>query len=227
MTEGDDKIALWQQQRCADTPAVDDAIRAMLEASQRVTVPAGTTVFRPHDRCENYLLVTRGRVKVLLLTPTGHELLLYRVEPGESCVLTTTCLMAARPYPAEGITETEVTALMIPKQAFDRAMAASAAFRQIVFEHVSHRFADIIGRIEAVKFADLDLRLANELLRQADAGDVVHATHQALAAEIGSSREVVSRHLKVWERDGLIRLGRGRIELIDRAGLRRIGTLSV
>ncbi len=223
MAEADEKIALWQRQNCVTTPKVDDAIRRMLDASQLVTVPAGTVVFRPNDRCENYLLVAEGRVKVLLLTPTGHELLLYRVEPGESCVLTTTCLMAARPYPAEGVTEMEVTALMIPKQAFDRAMGTSAAFRQIVFDHVSHRFADIIGRIEAVKFADLDVRLADELLRQMDGDGVVHATHQALAAEIGTSREVVSRHLKAWERDGLIRLGRGRIEVVDIDGVRRVG----
>jgi CRP/FNR family transcriptional regulator len=180
-------------------------------------------VFRPHDRCENYLLVTEGKVKVSLLTPSGHELLLYRVEPGESCVLTTTCLMAAKPYPAEGVTETEVTALMIPKTAFDQTLAESESFRQIVFDHLSHRFADIIGRIETVKFSDLDTRLANELLRQMDSEQTVFATHQALATEIGTSREVVSRHLKELEHRGLIQLGRGQIKVTDTEALRNIG----
>ncbi len=222
MADLNEKIDLWQQQNCSITPRLDAAIKRMLDASKLASVPARVTVFRPQDRCENYLLVTAGKVKVSLLTPSGHELLLYRVEPGESCVLTTTCLMASKPYPAEGVTETEVTALMIPKTAFDQALAESDSFRQIVFDHLSHRFADIIARIETVKFSDLDTRLADQLLRQMSPEHIVAATHQALAAEIGTSREVVSRHLKELEHRGMIRLGRGRINVVDVAALRGI-----
>lgn len=222
MSELDEKIGLWQAQSCSMTPRVDSAVRQMLDASKQVSVPAGVTVFRPQGRCENYLLVTEGKVKVLLLTPSGHELLLYRVEAGESCVLTTTCLIASRPYPAEGVTETAVKALMIPKPAFDQALAESDSFRQIVFDHLSHRFADVIARIETVKFSDLDTRLAEQLLKQMDAEQTVIITHQVLAAEIGTSREVVSRHLKALEHRGMIRLRRGRIDVIDVDALRGI-----
>ncbi len=222
MADLDDKIQLWEAQHCTAPVTIDAATRKMLLTAKVATIPAGTAVFHPHDRCDHYLLVTEGKVKVSLITAGGHELLLYRVEAGESCVLTTTCLMASQPYPAEGVTETAVTALMIPKIAFDKALAASDGFRQIVFSHLSHRFADIIGRIEAVKYSDLDTRLANELLRQMDNEQCILATHQAIATEIGSSREVVSRHLKQLERHGLIHLGRGRIEVLDTAALRAI-----
>ena len=222
MNDLDDKIRLWEAQHCTAPVSADAATREMLQAARVTTVPAGTAVFHPHDRCDHYLLVTEGKVKVSLITASGHELLLYRVEAGESCVLTTTCLMASQPYPAEGVTETAVTALMIPKAAFDKALAASDGFRQIVFSHLSHRFADIIGRIEAVKYSDLDTRIANELLRQMNTEQRILATHQAIATEIGSSREVVSRHLKQLERDGLIRLGRGRIDVLDATALRAI-----
>ncbi len=222
MDDLDDKIRLWETQHCTAPVAVDAATREMLRAARVATVPAGTAVFHPHDRCDHYLLVTEGKVKVSLITAGGHELLLYRVEAGESCVLTTTCLMASQPYPAEGVTETTVTALMIPKAAFDKALASSDGFRQIVFSHLSHRFADIIGRIEAVKYSDLDTRIANELLRRMDTAQHVATTHQALATEIGTSREVVSRHLKGLERRDLIRLGRGRIDILDATALQAI-----
>ncbi len=222
MDDLDDKIRLWETQHCTAPVAVDAATREMLRAARVATVPAGTAVFHPHDRCDHYLLVTEGKVKVSLITAGGHELLLYRVEAGESCVLTTTCLMASQPYPAEGVTETAVTALMIPKAAFDKALAASDGFRQIVFSHLSHRFADIIGRIEAVKYSDLDTRIAGELLRRMDTAQRVATTHQALATEIGTSREVVSRHLKGLERRDLIRLGRGRIDILDATALQAI-----
>lgn len=217
-----EKIQLWETQSTTSPVVTDEVIKNMISHARLVSLPAGTPVFRPESNCENYLLVTRGSVKVSLNTLGGNELLLYRVHAGESCVLTTTCLMAAKPYPAQGVTETEVTALMIPKQYFDQALAASENFRQIVFGHLSSRFADIIGRIEAVKFSGLDTRLVGELIRQADGENKVSATHQTLANEIGSSREVVSRHLKELEKQGLIKLGRGRIELLQIAPLKKI-----
>ena len=216
------KRQLWEQQITASPLQMDTAMEKMISQASLVTLPAGTEVFHSQSSCENYLLVTAGKVKVSLITPGGNELLLYRVEAGESCVLTTTCLMAAKRYPAEGVTETEVTALMIPKQSFDQTMAASASFRQIVFDHLSHRFADVIGRIEMVKFSDMDARLANELLGQADAQNGIKATHQDLASEIGTSREVVSRHLKDLEKRGMIKLGRGRVEILQADELKEV-----
>ena len=137
-------------------------------------------------------------------------------------MLTTTCLMAGKPYPAEGTTETAVTALLIPKKDFDHALATSVNFRRVVFDHLSHRFSDIIARIESVKFRGLDTRLATALLSNTDELQRVRLTHQELANEIGTSREVVSRHLKGLEQQGLVTLSRGCVLLLKPGALARL-----
>lgn len=214
MSTLEEKIALWRQQK-HEVNEIDEPIRQMLTSARIGKLPAGTAVFHPHDDCERFLLVTEGSVKVTLLTPSGQEMLLYRVEPGETCVLTTTCLMSSKPYPAGGTTESKVTALLISRTAFDQTLAASDIFRRIVFAHLGQRFAEVIARIEMLKYADLDERLATELLRRRDGNEEILVTHNLLATEIDSSREVVSRHLKALEHQGLIQLGRGRIRLLD------------
>lgn len=187
-------------------------------------LPAGASVFRHEMTCEYYLWVAKGSVRVSLLTASGNELLLYRVEPGESCMLTTTCLMASTPYPAQGVTETDVHAVLLPKHAFESALMSSPEFRKKVFSQLGSRLAQIIARIESVKFHDIDARLAHALLQHADGKQRVCKTHQELAAEIGTTREVTSRHLKSLEKQQVLMLGRGCITLCKPAELERYCT---
>ena len=201
----------------ADIDAADAC--GLLDEAREVSLPAQTTVFRQGDRCRHYLLVLEGGVKVLTRAPNGREIVLYRLGAGDSCVLTTSCLFGNTRYPAEGITETAVTALTIPADLFQRALQESAAFREFVFRSFSAHLASVISLVEAVAFGRLDSRLARLLLDRCDPQLVVSTTHQALATELGSAREVISRLLKELEVQGSLELQRGSIRILDRTAL--------
>ncbi len=209
----------WQEvfpdlHKCAD-----DKVRALMTNAQRMQVPAAKEVFTPGAECRNYLLVLDGSVRVQLLTASGREIVLYHVNRGDSCVLTTSCLLGGDQYPAVGITREPVTALALPAEEFHVALDESAAFRQFVFARLGKRLAEVMGRIEEVAFGPIDARLARSLLDLSGEQALLTVTHQQLAAELGSAREVISRHLKRFEERGLVRLGRGTIALLDRARL--------
>lgn len=200
----------------------DPSWRAIRSAAAVVKVPAGVTVFHSGDVCENYLLVLRGSVRVQKLAENGREITLYRVENGGSCVLTTSCLMARERYPAEGITETEVLAAMISLPLFEKGLNESEGFRRFVFTAYAQRISHLILLVEEVAFGRIDGRLAQSLLELRNPEGAVEATHQALAAELGTAREVISRQLKEFERQGWIALQRGRIEVLAPERLRRL-----
>lgn len=200
----------------------DAELDAVLACAQCQTLPAGLRVFSPGAACQNYLLVGRGRVRVQLLTAGGREVVLYHVGEGDSCVLTTSCLLGASTYPAEGITETEVTAFVLSAQDFNQGLDSSPAFRRFVFANLGKRLSEVIARMEQVAFAPIDARLASCLLTLSGQQQYLELTHQALAVELGSAREVVSRHLKHFEDQGWVRLGRGNIELLDRPALQEL-----
>lgn len=204
----------------------DAELDAVLARAQCLTLPAGMRVFIPGAACENYLLVGRGRVRVQLLTAGGREVVLYHVDEGDSCVLTTSCLLGATTYPAEGITETGVTAFALSAEDFNQGLNTSPAFRHFVFANLGRRLTEVIVRMEQVAFAPIDARLACSLLTLSGQQRHLDLTHQALAVELGSAREVVSRHLKHFEDKGWVRLGRGSIELLDLAALQDLAQLT-
>lgn len=197
----------------------DDATRELFAAARMVRLGRGEMVFSTGAPCSNYLLVTEGSVRVQVLGEGGREAVLYRVRPGQSCVLTTCCLLSGNEYPAEGFTETPVSALVFGKTAFDRGLDHVAGFRRFVFLNLGLRIGEVIARMEEVTFQSVERRLASYLLSR-DAEDAsVGGTHQAIAVEVGTVREVVSRHLKRLEGAGLVRLGRASVEICDRVGL--------
>ncbi|MDX1594060.1 MAG: Crp/Fnr family transcriptional regulator [Gammaproteobacteria bacterium] len=203
--------------------SLDPATRDRLtDGAQPVTLPPGTTLFHDGDRCSSYLLVRDGSVRVQKVSSNGREITLYRVGDGQTCILTTSCLLAGERYPAHGITETEVHAIALPGDLFQALLADSPGFREFVFSVYARRIADLITLVEEVAFARMDLRLAALLCESTDASDVLNATHQELAAQLGTAREVVSRLLKDLEHRGLVTLRRGRVELIDRPALSRL-----
>ena len=200
-----------------------DPVNAELFAgAKEVTLPRNTVVFHQGDQCSNYLLVLDGAVKVLSRAENGREIVLYRLGAGDSCVLTTSCLFGNVPYPAEGITESEVTALALPAAAFKNAIRESEAFRTLVFQTFTDHLAGVIGLLEEVAFGRLDGRLARYLLEHADSEGAIKITHQALATELGSAREVISRHLKDFDGRGLLTTQRGSLLLRDREALENL-----
>ena len=194
--------------------------RTLVERSRIIRVPKDTVVFGPGKAPDNLLLLLDGSLRVQQVSEGGREIVLYRVHAGESCVLTTACLLAYEEYSAEGITETEVEAVAIPKSVFDDLIASSKEFRRFVFTAYSKRITDLFLVIEEVAFRRVDIRLAQKLLELAGDSATLHATHQQLATELGTAREVVSRLLQDFQRRGWVSLSRGSVELTEKAGLR-------
>jgi len=184
-----------------------------------MTVPRGTVLFRPEDACKGFVVVRSGTIKVSLTAENGREIVLYRVRPGEVCLQTFGCLVKGNAYSAEGVAESDIEIEIIPIGEFQRLIADDLPFRQKLFSAVAERFADLERLVEDVALSSIEERLARALLRLAGEGARVDATQEALATEIGSAREVVSRQLGLFARAGLVVSARGHIDLIDRAGI--------
>lgn len=193
----------------------EPAARVLRKSATVVTLPVGATPFHQGSACEAYLFVVSGSVRVHMVSETGREIVLYRVEDGQTCILTTCCLMSREDYPAHAVTETEVIAAVLPAGAFRELVARSEPFREFVFSAYGRRIADLMLLVDQVAFHNIDLRLARFLLENRGSKGRLDATHQHVAIELGTAREVVSRQLKEFERRGWVALQRGRIVLID------------
>ena len=200
----------------------DHQTQSVLEGARLVTMPANQSVFRAGSPCDNYVLLLEGSVRVQVIGESGREAVLYRVLPGQSCVLTTCCILSGDDYPAEGFTESPVRALVVTKPAFDGALESAPAFRRFVFANLGGRIANVIARMEEVAFRPVEHRLAAFLLSRTDDTRTIQATHQEIAVELGTSREVVSRHLKRLESSGLVELGRSTVQVRRREELQRV-----
>ena len=193
-----------------------ESIRATLaERGHMMHVARGTVLFAPGMEPVNLLLLLAGTVRVQQSSDSGREIVLYRVEAGESCVLTSACLLAQEDYAAEGVAETDVTAVAIPRATFDDLVGRSRQFRDFVFQAYARRMTDLFRVIDEVAFGRIDARLAERLLALARGTGAVQATHQQLAAELGTAREVVSRQLTEFQRRGWIGQSRGLVTLSD------------
>src|SRR6056297_2975517 len=192
------------------SPEVRDEL---VKRSKVISVASGTVIFGPGKAPENLLLLLDGTVRVQQTSEDGREVVLYRVRAGESCVLTTACLLAYEDYTAEGVAETDISAAAIPKQAFDWLVSNSSDFREFVFSAYSKRMMDLFHVIEEIAFQRLDIRAAQKLIELADDKGEVHATHQQMATELATAREVVTRMLSEFQRREWVTLSRGVIHL--------------
>lgn len=194
--------------------------RELLSKSTRVLeAPVGTIAFYEGMPCNGFTLRLKGQSRVYKLSSSGREIVLYRVHAGESCVLTTTCLLGKSDYPASTIVEDAVQDVLIPSATFHQLMLESSVFRTFVMEKYGALISDLIVLLDEVAFYGLDARLA-KLLVDADSDDIKR-THQQIANELGTAREVVSRQLKTFEQNGLIELNRGSIKIKNRKALQR------
>lgn len=181
-------------------------------------VPAQTVLFDEGSPCLGFPLVLEGEVRVARGAAQGRALELYRVVPGEVCLVSASCLFGHSALAAHGVTTLPSTLLLVPPQVFMR-WAAHEPFRRWVFGVFADRLAELIGLAEAVAFQRLDQRLASALLGH---GRTLTITHQKLADELGTVREIVTRLLKRFERQGWVALGRERIDVLDPGGLRQV-----
>lgn len=199
--------------------APDEAAR--LDALPVQTLPRGARLFAPGETAQGFAVVLSGRIEVSLTGPTGREILLYAVEPGQSCIQSTLGLLGDEPYSGEAVTVSETRLVLIPVPLFHSLMARSDAFRGFVFRALAMRMNDMTQLLERVAFTRVEARLAQALLDLAEGG-AVEATHAELAARIGSAREVVSRRLEALAKRGLLTTDRGRVELLNRPALARL-----
>ena len=180
-----------------------------------VVLPEDQIVFSQGQTCQHYIVVTAGRVRVFARSEEGKELILYRITPGEICILTTACLMGSSQYSAEAITETPVTARILSQTAFNDLLAESETFRHFIFNNFGLRLTNLMVQLEHISFESIEHRLAQYLQQVAQENSIIRITHQEVATEIGSAREVVSRGLKKLEKQGAIKLSRGQIEVLN------------
>jgi CRP/FNR family transcriptional regulator, anaerobic regulatory protein len=194
------------------------ALPAVVARLAPMTVPAGTRLFLENDPCQGFPLVLAGEVKVSRSAANGRELELYRVAPGEMCLVSSAGLFAHQPLTARGVATSETTLCLLAPPDFQAALA-DTGFREYVLGLFAARMADLTGLIEAIAFQRLDSRLAAALLGH---GQTLRTTHQALADELGTVREIVTRLLHRFERDGLVELSRESIAIRDSARLRTL-----
>lgn len=209
----------------SDYPAfagLEDAALPLLRDLVPVHLPAGSVLFSPGSACPGFVILIEGSIRVAITGPQGRSIVLYRVGHGETCVQTTLCALGDAHYTAEGVTETACRAVVMPLPRFEALMGASPLFRRFVFSRFGERLDEITRLLESVAFVSIEARLCGALMaRRPGPGDVIRITHQTLADEIGSAREVVSRTLDVLARQGLVELTRGAITVRDPAGLAR------
>jgi CRP/FNR family transcriptional regulator len=190
---------------------------ALMASATSMTVPAGAMMFDENQSCMGFALLLSGRARVVKAAPNGRELHLYDVLPGEACILTSSCLLGKSTYQARCTVLQRAELVVLPPATFRLLFTASEAFREYVFSRYSERISDLLQLVAAVAFQKLDQRLAAWL---ADKPSPIHITHQALADDLGSLREIISRLLKNFADQGWVRLGREQIEVIDAAALR-------
>lgn len=197
---------------------LEPAAREILASQARINqAPVGVIGYSEGMPCQAYVMRLAGQSRVYKLSASGREILLYRVGAGETCVLTTTCLLGHSDYPASTVVEEPITDVIVPAATFNHLMVESAVFRRFVMENYGALISDLIVLLDEVAFRSLDARLAKLLLDEVNGQ--VKRTHQQLAAELGTAREVVSRQLKRFEQKGWVNLGRSHIEVVDTAGL--------
>ena len=200
----------------------EEARRSLREGARVSRFAAGAVLFEPGQAADRLLLLLSGTVRVLQSSDSGREVFLYRVQAGESCVLTTASMLAFEDYATTGLAETEVEAVEIPRVLFDALVAESRPFRDFVFRAYARRITDLFTLIDDIVFQRLDVRLAGRLIQLADRDGVVHATHQVLGTELGTAREVISRLLSEFQKKGLVKQARGAVCLIEPEALARL-----
>jgi len=191
-------------------------------AGRRVQLVAGQHFLRPGADVDTFALVEQGTLRVYTAGQSGREITLYNVEPGECCLINVLCLIADLKSPAFAVADEPLTAVAFPRSVFRHWIAERQDVRQFVFGVMAGRVAGMMALVEEVAFQRLDCRLAAYLLQRGADGDALALTHESVAADLGTAREVVSRLLKAFERQGAVTLSRGCIELRDRQVLRAL-----
>jgi len=204
-------------------PVLNDTVaEEILRSAVRKTFPKGAVLYEQGFPCTLVPLILSGVVRVYKLGDSGREVTLYRVGPGETCILSTSCGVSGASYPAIAVAEEDLDMLAVPAHVFRELTLRYPDLQRFISDSLAERLSEIMTVVEELAFRRVDLRLAEMLEEAAEASDspTINKTHAQLAVELGTAREVVSRILKEFEHRGYVHLGRGHIGVLHPGGLR-------
>ncbi|MCC7382909.1 MAG: Crp/Fnr family transcriptional regulator [Deltaproteobacteria bacterium] len=195
----------------------------VLESSQLRRYPRGALVIAENAKCPALLLVRRGQLRVYKSSEGGREITLYRVWPGDTCLISMSAVLSGSAYPAQVDAPADAEVLAVPAAIFRELFAAEEAVQALVIEGLSSVVSSMMALVAEVAFRRMDERLAQFLLGTTErGGPTVELSHEEVAAQLGTAREVVTRLLENLKDDGAILLERRRIRVLDRARLAQI-----
>ncbi len=188
-------------------------MQEMLSSSVMKAIPSGARIYSEGDGCSAIAFVLSGEIRVYKAGETGREITLYEIGPGETCILNASCILAHTTYPADAVAASDADMLLVPSEVFRRLVTEDEAMREFVFTLLSRRLSLVMELVEEVAFGRMDERLMEYLIEKSE-NNTLETTHQKIANDLGTSREVVSRLLKDFERSGKVRLARNSITLL-------------
>lgn len=194
--------------------AASDLVRNLVTAGRFQLIPVGTRIYTEGDDCRGIAFVLSGEIRIYKIGETGREITLYEIGPGEMCILNASCILSGSTYPANAIVAADASVLLVPSADFHRLVTTHEEMRVFVFLLLSKRLATVMELVEEVAFGRMDQRLLDYLIEKSEGGRL-ETTHQNIANDLGTSREVVSRLLKDFERKRQIRLSRNLITLLQ------------
>jgi len=192
--------------------AADKLVSDLLSVSLLKKFPKNLRVYTEGDACNGIAFLLSGEIRVFKSGEAGREITLYEIGKGETCILNASCILSSLTYPANAVSTEPGDMLLILSQDFRRLIATYEDMRNFVFNILSQRLAEVMALVEEIAFGRMDRRLLDYLVEKSDHNQLM-ATHQKIADDLGTSREVVSRLLKDYERKGRISLSRNLIEL--------------
>ena len=202
---------------------VHDVMTVDLFADAKIVeVPKGARVFEPGDPCKMFVILKEGEIRVDLLSESGKPVTLYHFGAGETCIMSASCLLSGDRLCGEAIVVEPVIAYAYSPAEFEQKLNASSDFRAFVFKAFAERLSRMMTKIDAVLTEPIETRLACVLLPLFGEKDEAHVTQEALAREVGTAREVISRKLGQWRKAGVLSSERGRLTLLNRRALQTL-----
>ena len=213
---------------CDQTGLTTDTLKTHDISLSTVNFQKDSVLFRPGDSCQTFLIVCTGSIKVEMTAKSGRDVTLYRINPSENCILTTSALINNEQYYAQGVTESDVTAIALSSENFYKAIQHSNDFVRYVLSGYTNRISSVIKLVDRMATRDVMLDVSQYLVKKSDENInnnadnfIVSATQTQIANEIGTAREVVGRKLQLLEAEGIVTLKRGSISILDINKLRK------